>query len=167
MLTICKVPLYTKGKVTSYALVSLGDYEEISKHKWHESNLGYAIRRTGVGPRGACKVSVVWMHREIICSDGMSTDHINMDKLDNRRENLRLATHGQNMVNKRGIKGVYVRKYKGDVIKYMAVITKGEERRTRFFEQEEEAICWRDINAIAMHGEFASPRNPISTYFPW
>jgi len=41
------------------------------------------------------------------------TDHINQDKLDNRKANLRIVTHQQNMTNQKvrknqtGIKGVY------------------------------------------------------------
>ncbi len=45
---------------------------------------------------------------------GVFVDHISRDTLDNRRANLRIATHGQNMANtpayrcnKSGFKGVY------------------------------------------------------------
>lgn len=63
----------------------------------------------------------IWMHREIMermlgypVPDGLLVDHINGDKLDNRRENLRLATMSQNGMNRgkpktnsSGYKGVY------------------------------------------------------------
>ena len=44
--------------------------------------------------------------------EGLETDHINRDKLDNRRENLRFVTHRENLLNRSsksasGVKGVY------------------------------------------------------------
>jgi hypothetical protein len=55
------------------------------------------------------------MHRVILNTpDGMKTDHINNDKLDNRRCNLRVCTDAQNMRNRgkqanntSGYKGVF------------------------------------------------------------
>lgn len=55
------------------------------------------------------------IHRFLMGSPaGMVVDHRNGDGLDNRRENLRVCTHAQNMQNRRmhsnnttGVKGVY------------------------------------------------------------
>src|SRR2546430_16319669 len=93
----------TRGK---YALVDLVDYEWLSQWKWYCSARGYAARR--LYPEN----KVVYMHRVII-PEGEEVDHINHDKLDNRKSNLRPCTHKQNLRsrglnknNKSGYKGV-------------------------------------------------------------
>lgn len=56
-----------------------------------------------------------YLHRYILkAKKGQSIDHINGNKLDNRKENLRICTHQQNMCNtklsiknKTGVKGVH------------------------------------------------------------
>ncbi len=98
----------TRGKFT---LVDDGNFSELNKHKWYLSaNNGYA--RRDIYDSGS--KSIVAMHRIIVgAQDGQVVDHINGDTLDNRKENLRICTHAQNLqnskmpnTNKSGYKGV-------------------------------------------------------------
>lgn len=106
-----KIPL-TKGE---YTLVDDADYEWLNQWKWHLSHYGYADRRQHLpSSRANQKFKMIKMHRLIMDTpDGLHTDHINGNKLDNRRSNLRICTPTQNQQNskvrshsKTGIKGV-------------------------------------------------------------
>ncbi len=99
-----EIPL-SKGQVT---IVDDEDYEELSRWTWHaswnESVGSYYARRNrrenngrGAQPR---------MHRQILGvrdDPSVIVDHRNRNTLDNRRENLRVATIGQSNVNRRQI----------------------------------------------------------------
>lgn len=75
------------------------------------SRMGYAVRNVTVGRKKQITVS---MHRVILATPpGMETDHKNQDKLDNRKENLRVCSKAENMRNRKrnkncksGVKGV-------------------------------------------------------------
>jgi len=88
-----QIPL-TKGHV---ALVDDEDFEALSRFHWQFLSgyrTGYAIRSKKPVP------GRLLMHREIMkCPAGLEVDHVNGDGLDNRRENLRLATHTLNLRN--------------------------------------------------------------------
>lgn len=90
----------TQGK---YALVDDEDFEYLNQFKWCFDN-GYAIRGTNPGK--------IWMHRVINKTlNDLETDHINNNRLDNRKLNLRSATHKENCRNqklhvKKDFKGV-------------------------------------------------------------
>lgn len=69
------------------------DYQWLNQYKWYFHVQGYAVRKS--------KGKAILMHRLIMNTpEGMDTDHINRDKLDNRRENLRVCTHAENMRNR-------------------------------------------------------------------
>lgn len=94
------------------------DYDLVSKYRWyhhqannnpHYANTGYAS--TAIWKNGKC--TTLYMHRLIMQPEGkQQIDHINRDSLDNQRSNLRIATNGQNSMNRPGYsatgrKGVY------------------------------------------------------------
>jgi hypothetical protein len=85
-------------------------------------------------------------------------DHINGNPLDNRRSNLRLATHIQNQWNthrpthkKAGFRGVY----RHNNFWLAQICFFGKKIRAYNFETPEEAARYRDKLAIQYHGEFA------------
>lgn len=89
-------------------------------------------------------------------------DHINGDKLDNRPENLRAATNGQNIANSKSrdgstskFIGVSWAKNHG---KWVANITKdGKSYYLGIFSNEKEAAMAYNLAATRLHGEFARP----------
>jgi hypothetical protein len=94
----------TQGK---QAIVDVEDYPLVSKYKWHLSGAGYAVRTVN-------RKNKVYMHREINNTPADKfTDHINGNRLDNRRSNLRTCYRSGNAMNigkpkgKSGFIGVY------------------------------------------------------------
>jgi len=74
-------------------IYSLIDHDTIIKYKWWDQK-GYA--------RAVINGKKIFMHRLIMnCYDEKIVDHINGNKLDNRRENLRITTTTKNAQNKR------------------------------------------------------------------
>lgn len=96
------IPL-TQGQ---YALVDVIDFEKIIQHKWRaqrdkRSGKFYAVRSE---PGDDGKRKTIGMHRQLLGlrpGDARLGDHWNGDTLDNRRENLRIATASQNQHNRR------------------------------------------------------------------
>ena len=93
----------TQGKV---AIIDDADYERVSRFTWHAGHIKghwYASSRLPAWSNLARRTR---MHQLIIGdTHGLEVDHINGDRLDNRRENLRLATHEQNMWNHKRSRG--------------------------------------------------------------
>ena len=112
-----KIPLSAKGKSSNrgkfFALVDDELYDELNKYHWSISSNGYAQRRIKIGD----KVSTILMHRQIMeltFGDSICVDHINGNRLDNRKSNLRICSRTENnhnmrisKRNKSGAKGVF------------------------------------------------------------
>lgn len=146
------IPL-TQGQ---FAIVDADDYEGLAVHKWclgGKKGQYYAQRKE--------HARIVLMHREIIdVPAGMVCDHINHNRLDNRKCNLRSCTYSQNAQN--SLPGEHgTSRYKGvcrykATRKWMAYI--GYQNRVihiGYFDDEEEAAIAYDDMAIKLFGEFA------------
>jgi hypothetical protein len=142
------IPL-TKGK---FAKVDDEDFEWLSKFKWTCMG-GYAERHV--------KGKAIFMHRLILNTpEDMISDHINLDKLDNQRSNLRLCTHTQNSQNRSlsksnssGYKGVSYNITQG---KWTAFISRNYVKRfLGYFDDPIDAARAYDKAAKRLFGKFA------------
>lgn len=88
-----EVPVYLGPRLAGWAKVDDEDYFEMVSWKWTLHSHGYATRWGGKGN--------VYMHREIARpAPGLIVDHVNGDKLDNRRSNLRAVGQSENQQNR-------------------------------------------------------------------
>lgn len=142
-------------------LVSQEDAHLLERHRWHVRGDGYVARnpaRSGGHRRGA----KVLLHVEIVRPPaGLLVDHVSGDRLDCRRENLRLATTLENGRNRRAhggtsrFKGVCWNKASE---KWQADIrVSGRKIYLGLHENEEDAARAYDAAARQHFGEFARP----------
>jgi hypothetical protein len=137
-----------------YILVDDKDFKKVNKIKWYLNKNGRVVKRE--------KGKNLFPARLILnCPKGMFIDHINQNKLDNRRCNLRICTQHQNNFNikKRGnatskYKGVYWNKktklwQTGIMLNYKQIYIGS-------FTNERWGALAYDIWAKELHGEFAS-----------
>lgn len=147
-------------------LVDDEDFDELNRAKWHLNSSGYACRCRTLDS-GEKKNSL--MHREILCvTDAkIQVDHINGDRLDNRKGNLRLCNRDQNNYNrgdisrnKLGLKGVVKMRCCN---RYRAEIWFDKKRKhLGLFLTPEEAHAAYCEAAKELHGEFANFGRPSS-----
>ena len=97
------IPL-TQGKE---AIIDEQDWSLIAPYTWYAHGRGrswHARAADIVGERGSSSRPLgIYMHRLILGiprGDKRQVDHINRNGLDNRRCNIRVATHSQNMHNR-------------------------------------------------------------------
>lgn len=142
----------TKNKV---AILDDEDYELFKNQKWTLGNNGYAYRnyRNGREP---------YLHRLILqAPKGIYVDHKNGDKLDNRRENIRLCTQRQNAANQQmqtrpkssKYKGVYWSRTNNHWIAQIKF--NGKMNYLGWFRTEHQAALVYDLWAKDIFGEFA------------
>ncbi|QGZ66307.1 HNH endonuclease [Paraburkholderia acidisoli] len=145
------------------AIVDDEDFDTLRGFNWFVSSWGYAVRNAG-GKQ-------IRMHRQIMGVENnrqILIDHINMDRLDNRRSNLRSCTQSQNLSNRpspknsTGFKGVTKRNKKWTP----RIFYKGRMRHLGCYTTPEEAhevyCLWADLiqGEFAHYGVKACPSTP-------
>lgn len=154
-----KEMILTRGFV---ALVDDEDYESLSKWKWSADKVGYAYRMA-YDP-ATRKQRYQSMHRQILGlspDDRRFVDHIDLNKSNNRRANLRIANRSQNGTNRltlpnntSGVKGVSYFKETGQWKAYVHV--KKKLKYLGLYDTIEEAAEVRQLAAAMVYGEFAN-----------
>lgn len=156
----------TKENTAKFDLID----KDLAKFNW-QSQKGYINRKDKNG-------KYVYMHQAIMerilgrsLNDNEEADHINGDRSDNRRANLRLLSHSENCANIRksnrikstsNYKGVSFDKTKN---KFRARISSnGVTYHLGFFEDDKEAAREYDKAAISLFRENAKLNFPLEWY---
>jgi len=134
------------------AIVDDEDYEYLNLFKWNVrivNNTQYAKRSQRLP-----NATTIQMHRQILnVESGFMVDHINGNGLDNRKENLRIVTRSQNLMNSKKPKTGKTSKYKG------VNFYKGSKNATK---------CWRAeirLNGKSIYlGAFYSEKDAAIAY---
>lgn len=161
------------------SIVDDEDWEEISKYKWYTcvwkpdgscySRATVPHPQGGKTSKGSPRRARIMMHRFLMAPpEGYEVDHINHNKLDNRRCNLRVCTRAENGRNIRKTnnrssryKGVSRSKKGPDMINNRSkqwtcgITYDGEYHWVGMYATEEHAALVYDEWAQEHHGEFA------------
>lgn len=155
--------IYSKSRGETYkCLIDIDDYEKVNKYAWNVDRDLYVVNRKNGR-----------LHNFLIKHPaGTLLDHINRNPLDNRKENLRLATPSQNCLNrtlnktnKAGHRGV---RLSSDGYGYEACLKR---KHLGFFKTIEEAIEARlkaeqdDLLNVEYYPKNDGSINPIKNNF--
>jgi len=148
----CLIHLYDeRGNYKNTTIINLKDYELIKNYKWHLNNTTGYVATTKNGKK-------MLLHNLIM--NTLDIDHIDRNKLNNKRNNLRPATKSQNGMNRikqtnntSGFKGVFWNKYHK---KWQAQITRDKKQiYLGYFNNKIEAGIAYNNAAIKYFGQFA------------
>ena len=130
------------------------DYEFVKGYTWYCDSNGYI--------RATVNQKTVLLHRLIMnAPKGMEIDHVNGDKVDDRKSNLRICTHQQNVHNTKPTLNPRTSCYKGvcwhkTTKKWQAYINFHRKKKyLGLFATEEESALAYNAKAEELFGEFA------------
>ena len=153
-----------------YFIIDKEDYPEVSKINWYPRQHDTCCRRTWYGAKAKQYLHqfILSIHN-IMVPEGCEIDHINRNPFDNRKSNLRVVTHQENMMNlslmpsnKSGVSGV---RYKKQENKWCSTLTyNGNRIFLGYFIDKEEAIKARLIAEKKYYGDFAPQKHLFERY---
>ena len=146
-----------KNEKIATFIIDVCDIQKVKYHKWRLSH-GHVV--TGLPSKGQQR-DLSHVVLDIQKDDSVVVDHINGDPLDNTRDNLRICSQGENVLNKRfmsnnttGFIGV---SYKKDRDRYDPEIRFGYTRcHLGMTKTIEEAVYKRYIAEQLLFGEYAN-----------
>lgn len=153
------------------ATVDDNDYDYLSQFKWHASVRRYKSTHKVYAARKKRKEDGSWtniyMHREImgVLGKDVEIDHVDNDRLNNQKDNLRLCSGGDNMCNrgkqsnnKTGYKGVFNSNSLSSPWFAQIRINRKQIYLGRYKTKESAAQAYND-GAILYHGKYAKLNN--------
>lgn len=152
---ICFIQIYDRqNKPKCVVMIDKEDYDKVKDYKWY--------CRNGNNKNTVSNNMIGYLSRLLTNTTDpkIKVDHINHNRLDNRKKNLRPCTHAQNLynqlrhtTNKSGKKGVY---WYPPLKKWVAQVRyNGSSFHLGYFKTKEEAADAYDKSAIKHYGEFA------------
>lgn len=141
-----RIPLRNRsGEIVEHAIIDEDDFERVNITRWHLGKGGYAKNQHG-------RLNRFIMNAE---KDDPKVDHINGNRLDNTKDNLRFVTDSQNAQNRI--------KKENATSKYFGVSkhthgtkwTCNTPDKNVYFEIEEHAAYWYDQMALKYYGDKA------------
>jgi hypothetical protein len=143
-----------KGRAT----VDLEDLEKVRNYKWYLTSHGYCAHRSAEN-------GIIYLHRLILGlnkEEEEIIDHIDNNKLNNKKVNLRKCSYEENAMNRysrkekpssSGFRGVYW--FEKDEVWTATIVIKSKEIRIGSFKTKEEAIAARRGAEIVLYKTFA------------
>lgn len=136
------------------------DYSKIKDHYWTTTSSGYV----------ASYSNTIFMHKIVMnCGKEFEVDHINFNKLDNRKSNLRICTMETNQQNKpvlctntSGVSGVYFDTSRNKWCAFIGYSNKNY--KLGFFINKEDAIKTRLLAEKKYYGEFSPQQHLYEQY---
>lgn len=179
---IKKLPIFGgivgREKIIGYSIVDEDVYDVWSRIMWINDGSGYVIakyskdncRRLGIEPPVSRKSLSLRLHRCVLGlghSVKYKGDHVNGDVRDNRSCNLRVATDAENHYNTKVINNSHgligIKFYRDSSInqkRWCAQIQYKGKQISKSFHTKDEAVFYRDLMAVDLHGEFATLNYP-------
>jgi hypothetical protein len=166
------------SEYNAHMLISKCDVAYVTEFLWYLGKDGYPVTYSSIDKKNKFKKGYK-IHRflEQDVPPGMVVDHINRNKLDNRRENLRICTMAENSYNRTKIKTIDIvdnikkprkikSKYKGvkkdNKNEWSASITKdGKKYEMKHLPDEITAAKMYDVMSEELFGVFCAKNNPI------
>jgi hypothetical protein len=116
------LPLHDRRReIIAWAVIDVEDYERLVAFDWHLKGNGYVVRNVphpagGRNRHGRIRQTQLSLHRAVMglrFGDPPKVDHRDHDPLNNRKSNLRIGTHAENLQNRRGANRGSSSKYRG------------------------------------------------------
>jgi len=149
-----------KHEEVARAIIDLEDLEKVLSRRWHYCDWGYAIS-------GSDK-PLFMMQNFILDKEGMM-DHINRNKLDNRKHNLRFVNQSINSINvglrvhnTSGVTGICFNKKDSVWVAYLR--WQGVNYHLGRSKDKDEAIRWRLIKEKELLGDCSPQKHLFKEY---